>query len=103
MITPKLDNLKPNTTVTEMLDIARFISTQTVTEKAHANKRHLCANVDQKIKSLLYIDWVKEEMKNQPKLATSKLMDLLLTFFFFSFFFHYVIFNYLTVAYIFFS
>lgn len=77
IISPKLDNLNPNTSVTEMLKIARCITNQPVSEKV-SNKRHLCSDVDKRIKNLLYLDWLKEDMKDQPKLTSSKLLDLLL-------------------------
>lgn len=69
-LSQKLDNLKPNMTVMEMVKIAQRVSAEIKPAK-HSNKR-LCSFVDQKIKSLLYLDWLKEEMKDQPKLSINK-------------------------------
>lgn len=71
LISPKLNNLNPNTSVTEMLKIARCITNQPVPEKV-SNKKHLCSDVDKRIKNLLYLDWLKEDMKDQPKFTSNK-------------------------------
>ncbi|XP_014769661.2 uncharacterized protein LOC106868758 [Octopus bimaculoides] len=60
----KLDQLKPSTRVSEILRVARGFS-QKPDKKGDKNSKLILATVDQEIKDLLYIHWLKENYVNR--------------------------------------
>ncbi|XP_036368650.1 uncharacterized protein LOC115223855 isoform X2 [Octopus sinensis] len=61
----KLDQLKPSTRVSEILRVARGFSQKPERKGDNRNSKFVLAAVDQEIKDLLYVHWLKENYVNR--------------------------------------